>query len=145
MKKTKDGWKIIKALNKHNNLAIKLEKNDNNRFKFRMAIYNNDLGIITGDKVYIDNILDLRQFMLNIEKVMANELNVSCLYKETHNRNIYIKRIDKHTRFKVDKSLKVTLSYRSLDNRTDSNSVTLSIESVRNLYRYLLLSSYIVN
>jgi hypothetical protein len=141
MKRIND-WIVIKALNRHDNLVVRLEKGIRySSFRFELAIMNKGLGIIGEDVIYIDTLLDLKQFLLNIEKVMSGHTNDISLYDlKEYKRDIRIKKIDEHKQFKVTDALKMRLSYRQIDQKNIHNEVTLSKDSARDLYKCVLVA-----
>lgn len=137
MKQYKE-WTIIKALNRNENLAVCFT---NNTFKLAIAFCNDSWveRIRTEAMVTLDNVYDLKQFLLNIEKVMnrhSNNLSVVC---DKSKSDITLRFLENNPSFKVQDSLKLELRDPSGKIVTKDN-ITLSKESAKNLYRAIMIA-----
>ena len=138
------GWIIIKALNKHQDLAIKLNTKIN---KIHITTVWQDKNINFSINEILLNIEDIEILLDSIDKVMTKKENCTYAFNKTKKQDIYLKLIAYNKAFKVRDTLKLDLYDYVGVNESSYSSITISKESARNLYKLLLViqNKFILN
>lgn len=134
--KTIDNWTIIRALNKHEDLAIKLNA-DNNKIHITKVWYDKSIKSFVNEIIL--DIEDVDVLLDSIAKVMTKKRNCIYAFNEQKKQDIYLKLIDYNKAFKVRDTLKLDLYDYIGVNESSYSSITISKESARNLYKVLLV------
>lgn len=135
--KTINGWVIVKALNKYDDIGIKILNDKihmcmihykNKAYKNIDFVYNE----ISIEHQHIDNIL------IAMEKVMNRKANNIFCNNKNINQDLRLKLIDYNKAFKERDTLKILMYSHIGVNNSSYSEITISKESARNLYKILL-------
>lgn len=126
-------WIIVKALNKHEDLAIRY---DNSNFYITKVWLDKELKF--SSNVLSFAIKDAELLLDKIEDVMLKRVNKIYAYNRMRKQDIHLKLIAYNSGFKLRDTLKLELYDYIGVNESTYSSVTLSKEGARNLYRTLL-------
>ena len=129
------GYTIIKALNKHDDLAIKLNIEAN---KIHITKVWYDKRVNFSVKEIILDTEDINILLYSIENVMTKKKNCIYTFKKNRKQDIYLKLIDYNKSFKIKDTLKLNLYDYVGVNGSSYFSLTISKESARNFYKVLL-------
>lgn len=129
------GWTIIKALNKHSDLAIKLNI-ESNKIYITKVWYDKRINFSTNEIIL--DIEDIGILLDNIANVMTKKKNYIYAFNEKKEQDIYFKLINYNKAFKVRDTLKLDLYDYVGVNESSYSSITISKESARNFYKILL-------
>ena len=129
------GWTIIKALNKHSDLAIKLNI-ESNKIYITKVWYDKRINFSTNEIIL--DIEDIGILLDNIANVMTKKKNYIYAFNEKKEQDIYFKLINYNKAFKVRDTLKLDLYDYAGVNESSYSSITISKESARNFYKILL-------
>lgn len=129
-------WIIIKALNKHQDLAIKLNTKIN---KIHITTVWYDKNINFSINEIILDIEDIEILLDSIDKVMTKKKNCIYVFNKKKKQDIYFKLIHYNKAFKIRDTLKLDLYNYIGVNQSNHSSITISKESARNFYKVLLI------
>lgn len=133
---TYNNWLLIKALNKHEDLAIKYDKIQR---KVNITRVWYDKKINFTDREVVLDIEDIDMLLDNITKVMNKQCNKVYVYNQMKRQDIYLNLIAYNSAFKLKDTLKIELYNYIGVNESSYSSITLSKESARNLYKVLIV------
>ena len=129
------GWTIIKALNKHEDLAIKLNI-ESNKIHITKVWYDKRINFSVNEIIL--DIEDIGILLDSIANVMTKKKNYIYAFNEKKKQDIYFKLITYNKAFKIKDTLKLDLYNYVGVNKSNHSSITISKESARNFYKILL-------
>lgn len=136
--KTIDNWTIVKALNKHIDLAVKLE---DNKLHLTQVIHDGkNRPYISEHKVTIEEVEDIERLIRTLVNVMQKKANKVYTFNERKRQDIHMNLIKYNKAFKQEDTLKLRLYTYIGVNSSDYYEMTISKDSARNLYKVLMIA-----
>lgn len=141
--KSIDGWTIIKALNKHDDLAIKLI--DDSIYMTKVSYDKRKGAILDEYPVILKGIESIDRLLNGIADVMTKKNNKIYVNNKMKKQDVYLYLIAYNKAFKERETLKLELYDYIGTNESSYTSITISKDSARNLYKELLIAKQILN
>lgn len=136
--KTIDNWTIVKALNKHVDLAVKLE---DNKLHLTQVIHDGkNRPYISEHKVTIEEVEDIERLIRTLVNVMQKKANKVYTFNERKRQDIHMNLIKYNKAFKQEDTLKLRLYTYVGVNSSEYYEMTISKDSARNLYKVLMIA-----